>query len=283
MIPSLIDVSIIIINYNTFDFTVACIDSVFQFTKGCTFEIILIDNNSSEITPNSFKELFTDIKFLSLQDNVGFSKANNIGINHSTGKYILLLNSDTVLQNDSISICYKNMLNDSRIGVIGPRLINSDGSFQISTKCFPSIFKELIIIFKLYLFFPFYKYNVEFGRIEPVQDFDCDYLIGAFFMFCKNDLSFFPGNKLHDDFFMYVEDIQWCYFFKYKLRKSIRFSSQALVLHHGSMSSSKEYNRNKFYKVILPNIYKFVLMNKGAIYLNIYKFFLKIRFYLSNI
>ncbi|MEB2782430.1 glycosyltransferase family 2 protein [Algoriphagus sp. C2-6-M1] len=278
----MIDVSVIVVNFNTFDYTKDCINSIFKFTKRCSFEVILVDNNSSEIVPMEFEELFPNIKVIHLSENFGFSKANNFGIGFANGNTILLLNSDTELLNDAISICFDRIKNDKKIGVVGPYLVNTDGSFQVSSKCFPTIWKEIVIILKLYRVFPLYNYNVEFGRIQPVHEFSTDYVIGAFFMFRKDDLSHFSDNKLHEDFFMYIEDIQWCYYFKNNLRKTIVFLPQAKVLHHGSASSSIEFNNSKFYNIILPNIYHLVFLTKGSVYLSLYKALVRIRFYLSG-
>src|ERR1700756_1714891 len=100
------DVSIIIVNYNTFDLTCKCISTVIQCTKGIFYEIILVDNASVECDADLFLQKFPTIRLIKSTTNLGFTGGNNLGIENSGGKYILLLNSDTELTEDSISKCY---------------------------------------------------------------------------------------------------------------------------------------------------------------------------------
>src|SRR5712675_1513772 len=96
-------ISIIIINYNTFNLTSNCIRSVIQFTRGLKYEIILVDNASTECDPENFLEEFPQVKLIKNKINGGFAYGNNEGIRQASGEFILLLNSDIVLQEDSVS------------------------------------------------------------------------------------------------------------------------------------------------------------------------------------
>jgi len=97
------EVSVIILNYNTFQLTCNCIASVIEFTKDISYEIILVDNQSTECDADLFKDKFPFIKLIKSPENGGFAKGNNLGIGFATGELILLLNSDTYLSEDAIS------------------------------------------------------------------------------------------------------------------------------------------------------------------------------------
>src|SRR4030095_1669405 len=99
------DISIIIINYNTFTITSDCIRSVVQFTSGGSHEIILVDNASTECDPENFLKEFPQLILVKSAVNAGFANGNNLGIQRARGEYILLLNSDTILREDSIFKC----------------------------------------------------------------------------------------------------------------------------------------------------------------------------------
>ncbi|WP_431293717.1 glycosyltransferase [Pedobacter sp. P26] len=98
------DLSFIIVNYNTTVLTLACIGSVYQFTQDNKFEVILIDNASADRSILEVKTLYPDVIFLECPENVGFGRANNLGITHAGGKYVFLLNSDALLISDAASV-----------------------------------------------------------------------------------------------------------------------------------------------------------------------------------
>jgi len=121
------DISIIIINYKTPDLVIDCIQSINEKTRDISYEIIVVDNasgdNSIEIIKKEFKE---NIKLIEADENLGFGKANNLGVRYATGKYILLLNSDTVLINNAIKIMYDYIRTSAKIGIVGGNLYSAD-------------------------------------------------------------------------------------------------------------------------------------------------------------
>ncbi len=129
----MVDLSIIIINYNTFDLTCDCIRSVIEQTKTVTYEILLIDN-ASKNDPEEFKQLFPQIHLYKLKENVGFGCANNFGMERCNGRYILLLNSDTIVLDKALDKCIAHFdkINDPKVGAIGCKVLNADKSYQLS-------------------------------------------------------------------------------------------------------------------------------------------------------
>ena len=133
------DVSIIIVNYNTKNLTLQCIDSIYEKTIGVSFEIIIVDNNS---TDGSQELLSQDnrIVFVEAGENLGFGKANNLGVEKSNGKFIFFLNSDTILVNNAIKCFYDYSINHQqlKLGAIGCLLENRDGEKVHSYGFFPT-------------------------------------------------------------------------------------------------------------------------------------------------
>ncbi len=147
----MVDVSIIIVNYNTNELLKNCLDSVYKNTKAVNYEIIVIDNGS-EISPKKLlEEKFPLVVKVLLDENIGFGRANNEGIKIANGKYVFLLNSDTVLLNNAIKLFFnffeENNL-DKRIGAIGGELLDESGNFIHSSYFLPSKILELKIAFE---------------------------------------------------------------------------------------------------------------------------------------
>ena len=205
------DLSIIIVNYNTYELTSACIHSIIKLKHSVSFEIILIDNGSSELKSQLFKESFPDILFIKSNVNLGFSKAINKGLEVASGATILLLNSDTIVQQNAIDQCYRFLNQNNEYGIATCRLNYADGTVQHNCQKFPAIQYEIILLFRLHkwllkkqadrlLLGSFFDFN---RRIDP------DWVWGTFFMFRKEILG--NSKSLDDRYFMYAEDMLWCY------------------------------------------------------------------------
>lgn len=186
------DVSIIIVNYNTCLLTANCINSIFEYTEGITFEVILVDNASSDGSVEMFSS-DSRIKFIEAGDNLGFGKANNLGYKYSQGKYVFLLNSDTLLKNNAIKIFKEKMDNLPRtIACLGTILLNEQLMPTHSYYVFPKWY---------HVVFPFTK---TFKERNNITERVVDQLIGADLFIRRyviEEVGFFdPG------FFMYFEE-----------------------------------------------------------------------------
>ena len=232
------DVSVIIINYNTFVLTSECIRSVIQFSSNIQYEIILVDNASTECDATGFLKEFPQIKLIKSSVNGGFAYGNNLGILKASGNYILLLNSDTVLEKNSIAMSLRYARNVNA-GVLGCRMIFPDRRIQYTARRFRSIAWELLDLFRFIPFMMPYKKRsgLMLGRyFKHDENIECDWVNGAFFMFEKKILDQLPGNKLDDRFFMYGEDQLWCYQIK-KLGYKIYFFCETTIIHIHSGST----------------------------------------------
>lgn len=254
--------SIIIINYNTFAITCKCIESILKHTKGVNYEIILVDNASTECNPERFLEIFPQITLIKSPTNVGFAKGNNLGLQQAKGEYILLLNSDVELIENSIAICLQKIQAHSKIGVVSPLLIYPDGTIQHTANKFHTLTYELIELFRLHKLFG-KKYLLGFYFAHDEEKF-VDWVWGAFFLTKREVIEQLPQKKLPDDFFMYFEDVQWCYTIQ-KLGYKILFTPHTRAIHHVSASSSTNSSNHKIEK-ILQNETQFWLQEKGRWY-----------------
>jgi hypothetical protein len=234
--------SIIIINYNTFQLTCKCIHSIKNTLKDLKYEIVLVDNASTECSPELFLEHFPDINLIISKTNTGFTGGNNLGISKSKGDYLLLLNSDTELINNAPKICYDYMQQHPEVGMTTCQLLYPDGRIQYNCRRFRTISWELLEIIPLYKLLPKEKREqLMLHHYFDHQSFaNCDWVWGAYMLFPRKILNQLSGNKLSDDFFMYCEDVLWCWDFK-RLGYEIHFLPQAKVMHvhRGSVSKDK--------------------------------------------
>lgn len=247
----MVQVSVIIINYNTFRLTSEAVASIIKHTKGVSYEIIVVDNASTECDPQLFVEAFPLIKLVKNPDNSGFAKGNNLGIKHAVGETILLFNSDAACLNDAISLTYQTLLAEPRLGLTTARLEYPTGAIQPSCGRFPSIGLQLLELTRLQKLL-----NAEQkGRVLQGTFFDYsqtlypDWVWGTYFHLKHEVITKMPSGQLADDFFMYAEDLQWSYTVR-QLGYEIKYVPEAHVLHHFSQSTKKEKRLNQGHMIL---------------------------------
>jgi GT2 family glycosyltransferase len=203
-----IDLSIIIINYNTLDLTTQCIKSIIKETSSINFEIIVIDNASSEKNIESLKEIDSSVKLIKNTQNLGFGIANNIGMEAARGEYVLLLNSDTIIIDKGINKCLAYIQNHSEIGVLTCRQVNENfvpfipRSFYFKNNSVSQLFfkNPILEIIKNKL--------DKKAKANLTENSYVKSLSGAFMLFNK---TVFEKTKGFDpDFFIYYEETEWC-------------------------------------------------------------------------
>lgn len=260
--------SVIIINYNTFELTCKCIDSIYKYTRQVSFEVILVDNASTECDPSLFLNKFPDVKLIPNTINAGFAAGNNLGIKNSTGDVILLLNNDTELIEDSLSICYNYLKNTSYPIVLTCKLVYPlTHNLQYQCNRFPSILLNFLELSRLHKLLS----KKQRGRLLLSTYFnheeltEPDWIWGTFFMFPSALLNSMPGQKLDEIFFMYCEDIKWCYDFA-KLNIKRVYLPATKVIHHVGSSSSNTAKSN----FIIKHELEFVRITRGRVYQLIY-------------
>ena len=239
-------VSIIIVNFNSGEYLKKCIDSIYQSSlSGGNFEIIIVDNNSQDTSLASIQNTKkNNLMVLRNFGNIGFAKANNLGIKKSKGEYILLLNPDTLLQNDTLEKILDYMETDKNVAVATPRLELPNGAIDDAChRGFPTPFNSLFYFMGLSELFPhstfFNGYHLGYQNMDKTHVIDS--CVGAFMMIRKN-----VGDELKwldEDYFWYGEDVDFCYRIKQKGYKVIYLPGTKVTHFKGISSGIKNHSK----------------------------------------
>lgn len=233
-----VDVSIVIVNWNTCEITCDCLRSVFEQTRDVSFEVILFDNASSDDSVGVIKKEFPHVILIENSENQGFATANNQGMAIAKGKYVLLLNSDTIVLDHAIEKTIHFADQHPEAGIVGCRVLNHDMSLQPSCFMYPSVLNMFLATTYLYKIFPKSSF---FGRERMTWwDFDdvreVDVLRGCFMLVSAKAMH--EVGVFDESYFMYCEETDWCY----RMKKSglrIIFTPEAEIVHLGGQSSKK--------------------------------------------
>ncbi len=208
----MVDASIIIVNYNTRQLTLDCLESVYASITSYSYEVIVIDNASRDDSVQAIREAYPQVQLIANSNNTGFAKANNQGMKATKARYILLLNSDTVVQPDTLHTMVAFMDRHPEMGASGCKVILPDGSLDKACKRgFPTPSASFYYAFGISRMFPdrpkFNQYQL--GHLSPDDEYPVDCLVGAFILVRRETIDQVGG--LDETFFMYGEDIDWCY------------------------------------------------------------------------
>ncbi len=228
----MLDLSIIIVSYNTKDFLKKCLNSIYETSKDFSFEVIVSDNNSKDGSVEMVKKEFKDVILLENKQNFGFSKANNIGVKKSSGRYVLFLNSDTVVYPNTLKHIINFMDKEKNAGAATCRLEIPNGRIDdASHRGFPTPWNSFTHFSGLSKIFGktklFGGYNLGYLDYSKVHEIDA--LAGAF-MFVRRA----AGEKAgwwDEDYFFYGEDLDFCYVLKQKGWK-IYYVPEVSILHY---------------------------------------------------
>ncbi|MCW3091375.1 MAG: glycosyltransferase family 2 protein [Ferruginibacter sp.] len=206
------DVSIILVNYKSCQLVLNCIESIYRQTVQHSFEIILVDNDSNDDCEKIVLAKYPKVRFLSLDYNAGFARANNAGIEISSGEYILLLNPDTIVLDGAIDKSIRLLKQHPEAVGCGVQLLNSDGSNQISGAYFIKGRLNILLLLpylgKLIRYFG-YRFNSTVPSVQNISGTaEVDWIVGAYMMVRRSVLK--KSGLLDNDFFMYAEEIEWC-------------------------------------------------------------------------
>ncbi|MCX7761739.1 MAG: glycosyltransferase [Candidatus Kryptonium sp.] len=207
-----VDLSIIIVNYNVKDFLENALISIRNATAGLNTEIFVVDNASEDGSVEMIRQKFPDVKLIANSENLGFAKANNQALKLAKGKYILLINPDTIVQEDTFKILISFFETHPECGMAGCKVLNPDGTLQLACRrSFPTPWVAFTKMVGLSALFPkskiFGRYNLTY--LDPNEITEVDAVSGSFMMIRREIYEQVGG--LDEDFFMYGEDIDWCY------------------------------------------------------------------------
>jgi N-acetylglucosaminyl-diphospho-decaprenol L-rhamnosyltransferase len=235
------DITIVIVNYNGFEFTAQCLASIYEHSPLASLEIIVVDNASKDDSADLLEKKFTAIKLVRSTENRGIAGGNNLGIRAGSGRYVLLLNNDTLVLPGMID-CAKEFLNsNTEAGGVGGNLVNPDGSYQSGAWPFPSLVEEFLQLSKLGCFlrksfpsYPPYK--------EPCQ---VDWMSTAFMLFRRDALE---GVDLVDEnYFIYSDETD----LEYRMWKAgwkLYYLPEVKTVHFGGKSLEPWRSRKLKYR-----------------------------------
>ncbi len=236
------DVSIIIVNYNTHDFLEDCLNSIIKFTKNIDYEIIVVDNNSTEIGIEKLLTKFDKVKFILNKENRGFGAGCNTGMRNAEGKYCAIVNPDIIFTENCLLKFFEYMENNEETGVCGGRLINTDENTIYTYNYFPGLFWETLQAAGMGSDYVIEKLNIRL--LKSKEDFfEVDWLIGAF-MFIRKDIID-KLNGFDEKFFLYYEDVDIQKRIKDQGFKIICIKS--IKIKHHEQSSIKSVNGENIY------------------------------------
>ncbi len=221
-------ISVIIVSWNVQEYLRHCLYSLEADHQCSNYEIIVVDNNSTDDSVVMLRKEFPEVKLIQNKTNTGFAKANNQGINLSKGEFILLLNPDTQVAKGSISKLLLFLRNNEDVGIVGPKLLNPDGTLQASGLNFPALTNNLFGYFRVR------KAATGAYFLNTDKSIVVDALVGACLLVKREVIEQVGG--FDEDYFMYVEEADWCY----RIRQagwSICYVPSAEVIHYGGQSS----------------------------------------------
>jgi len=279
------DLSVIIVNYNTKYHLENCLESVVKNADGLQYEVIVVDNASSDGSADMLKDKFTQIKLIQNTKNTGFAKANNQGIKIAKGRYVLLLNSDTIVIKGCFEKMVKFMDQNPKVGISGCKVLNNDLSLQLSVFHFPTMLTELLFFTKDIIKgfwdpIKHWKYMKYWGH-NSIREVDC---VAGAFLFIKSQV-FERVGMLDENIFMYYEDAEFCSRTKKETNFKVYFYPNTEIIHLKGVSSamnshstlkhcyrSARYYLNKCYGKTTERVFDFSC--KTIWYIGIVSFFI---------
>jgi GT2 family glycosyltransferase len=270
-----IDLSIIIVSYNVKRLLKKCVDSIFRFQKDLKFEVMVIDNHSEDQSTGMLKEEFAQIELWENKENIGFSAACNQGVKKSRGRYVLLLNPDTEFTPGGITKMIEFMKANPRVGICGPRMIDPQGKVHYSCRSFPSYLTAISsgqsILNRLFPDNPLSKRYLLKDQ-DQSRNKEVDWVSGSCLLTRRE--VFERIGLLDELFFMYVEDVDFCFRAK-KANFLIYYFPETVVIHYIGKSTQRrkprmqvEHHRSMYHffrKHHRPNVFL-----KGIVFLGIW-------------
>ena len=265
------DISIVIVNYNVKEFVANLLGSLEKAKDHLKLEIIVVDNASSDGSASYLKKRFPNVKYILNDQNVGFGRANNMAIRQVKGTYTLLINPDTIVQQDTLKIMFDHMENHPDTAAAGCKILNPDGTFAAeSRRSVPTPLTALYKMLGLHRIFPksrtFSAYYV--GGKDEDQESSVPVLSGAFMFFRTSALKQAEG--FDEQFFMYGEDIDLCYRIR-QMGWQIDYQPSTSIIHYKGESTKKE---NLDYVIVFNKaIYQFFKKHYSFGYTFFFRFF----------
>lgn len=263
------DLSIIIINWNSAAFVRNCLETVYGGTTGLEFEIIVVDNASFDRCGDIIRNEFPAVKFIQSSTNLGFARANNLGVHEAQGRNILFLNPDTEVIGDALCRMSRFLDESSNAAIAGCKLLNTDLSLQIScVQAFPSILNQAFDAEYLRRAFPrVYLWGTR-ALLADGEPAVVEVIAGACLMIRSE--VFKEVGHFSSNYFMYAEDADLCFKVKQAGYRNY-YLSDAVVVHHGGRSSDMKSENNFSSIMMRESILEFMRIRRGPVYAAAYQ------------
>ncbi len=261
------DLSVIIVSYNAVDFLKLCLHSVFSACKSLQAEVFVVDNNSSDKSAEMVAKDFPQCNLIANKNNPGFSVANNQAIKKANGKYILILNPDTIVAEDTFTKLIAFMDANSNVGSSGIKMIDGSGSFLPESKRgIPTPWTSFCKMSGLSAFFKKSKLFNEYhkGYIPENKTHETEILAGAFMFIRKKALD--KSGLFDESFFMYGEDIDLSYRIIQSGYKNYYFADSTIIHFKGESTNKDKIYRDRFYKAMIQFANKHFSRSYGFIF-----------------
>ncbi len=237
------DLSVVIVNYNVRHFLEQCLYSVFRANRHIESEIFVVDNNSVDGSSAMVREKFPKVKLIENKENFGFSKANNQALRLASGKYCLLLNPDTIVEEDTFVKCINFMESHPETGALGVKMIDGKGKFLLESK--RSLPTPIVAFYKIFGLSTLFPKSKTFGRyhlshLNSNETHPVDVIAGAFMFIQKKAIS--RVGLLDEDYFMYGEDIDLSYRLIKAGYKNYYFPETTIIHYKGESTKKSSIN-----------------------------------------
>ena len=243
------DLSVVIVNYQTFELTRNTINSIFEYSYPFSYEILVVDNASTDDSLSKLQDYFKDkVTFIASKENNGFAAGNNQALRVAKGRYVLLLNSDTIVWENTLEDIYNYMEKHTDVGASGCRVLLENGDLDKACKrSFPNVKNSFFRLFHIPTNSKDDNYNLDDLPDDEIYEIDC--LTGAFMFMRAEALN--EAGLLDETFFMYGEDIDLCYRIK-KAGWKIIYYGESKITHLKGASSKKQKNKliYEFYRAM---------------------------------
>ncbi len=242
-----IQLSVIIVNYNGLTFLKECFNSLEDNLVGLSYEIIVVDNNSQDESCNFIKNHFPKVKLIESNQNLGFGKANNLGVKNAIGETILLLNNDTIILNN-LTPAIETLYSKTEIGIVAINMLDANKKFLSAVGRFPKPLRLIKISF-----LNDQRKVFKTGNFNEVL-YQVDWVSGSFMLMRKSDFETING--FDTDYFMYVEDVDLCKRLKIIGKKCV-FQSNLNYVHFVGFNKSREIKLIEGYKLYSDKHFNF--------------------------
>jgi len=230
-------ISVIIVIWNGKEYVLKCLETLFLHCGHLPLEVIAVDNASTDGSADEVQRRFPKVRLIRNEHNLGFAKANNLGIQESKGEFLCLVNSDVEFIHDCLTPLAAFLESSPTAGILGPQMLNSESKVARSTMKFPTVWTTFIRNIAADLFFS--KSTLFQGQLnlgfDHLETRDVEVLNGWFWFIRRSAVA--KVGLLDEDFFMYGEDLDWCARFV-RAGQRVVFFSEAKALHHGGASSA---------------------------------------------